>query len=126
MRFLGTLLLVVACSVVSASEFRPVIIGQEEGLDACMGFAEVVDAKSGLVSVRAGPGAGYPETDRLKVGQFAYVCGGTSEWTGVVYGNRAQMKSGCGVTSPVPKPVPYSGVCKSGWVRSKWINVVAG
>jgi hypothetical protein len=126
MRVLGTLLLVVASSVVSASDSRPVIIGSEEGLDACMGFAEVVGAKSGLASVRSGPGMGYREIDRLKVGQFAYVCGGTSGWISVVYGKPAQMKSGCGVTSPVPRPVPYSGVCKSGWVRATWINVLAG
>ena len=126
MKTLGILLLVLACSVVAASDFRPVIVGHEEGLDACGGVAKVGGAKSSLVSVRTGPATGYREIDRLKVGQFVYVCDGNSEWTGVVYGNGAEMKAGCGVTSPIPRAAPYSGVCKSGWVRSKWLTVVAG
>jgi hypothetical protein len=125
-RILSTLALAIACFSVSASESRPVIIGSEPGLDACLGVDQVGGAKSGLISVRAGPGSGFPEIDRLENGQYVYSCDGTSGWSGIVYLRGKEMTPDCGVTSPVPTPVPYKGRCKSGWVRTKWLTVIAG
>ncbi|MFE0500494.1 hypothetical protein ACFW0P_06890 [Lysobacter soli] len=42
---------------------------------------------------------------------------------GVVY---ARGNDSCGVTSPVAKRQAYKGSCKRGWVRSDWVEIVAG
>ena len=102
------------------------MVGDNAGLDACFGLAQVGGAKSGLISVRTGPGNNFREVDRVANGQFVYSCDGNSEWTGVVYMPGTGMTPECGVTSPVPERAPYSGKCKSGWIRTKWLTVVAG
>jgi hypothetical protein len=103
----------------------PVMIGAVEDLDACPSLVQVGGAKSGLVSVRSAPSAKAPEVDRLANGDYAYACDASGEWTGVVYLRGKDMTPDCGVSSPA-KHGPYRGPCKSGWVRGKWLGVVAG
>jgi hypothetical protein len=119
---LATLLLAMATDPVAPV---PVMIGSEPDLNACPSLAQVGGAKSGLVSVRAAPKGEAKEIDRLANGDYAYVCDTSGEWTGVVYRRGKEMAPDCGVASPA-KRGPYRGACKSGWVRSKWLTVVAG
>jgi hypothetical protein len=120
------LALVLLCSSSIAAGPRPVSVGGNEDLDACPSLSQVGGAKSGMISVRAGPGADYAEIDRLDNGQFVYDCDASGEWSGVVYLRGKEMAPDCGVASPMTKRAPYLGKCKSGWVRTKWLTVVAG
>jgi len=105
---------------------RPVMVGHEEGLDACLSLSQIQGAKSGMVSVRAAPDANAKEIDRLNNGDFVYNgCDESGEWAGVVYTHDKELPD-CGVSSPVPKEQAYAGPCRSGWVRRKWVIVVAG
>ena len=101
------------------------MVGGNEDIDACPSLAQVSGAKSGMVSVKAGPGADQMEIDRLDNGAFAYACDSKGEWTGVVY-RKGEDTPDCQVGSPIAKRTRYRGTCKSGWVRSKWLTVVAG
>ena len=121
------LLLAVLLATSSAAALAPVPvrIGGQEDLDACPSLGQVGGARSGMISVRSAPAADAPEIDRLANGAFAYVCENRGEWVGVVY-LQGEDTPDCGVGSPVDKRMPYPGPCKSGWVRSKWIRIVAG
>ena len=105
---------------------QPVVIGGDPLLDACGSIAEVVNLRDdgdGFLSVRAGPGTGYQRLDTLVNGDRVLVCTGRGRWLGVVY-----SKSGadCGVTTPWPEAVPYTGPCRSGWVHRNWLRIIAG
>jgi len=121
----GLLVAFLAAATASAATPVPVMVGAEADLDACPSLAQVGGAKSGMVSVRAAPDANAREIDRLANGDYAYACGAKGEWTGVVYSHGKEMTPDCGVASPA-KHGPYQGRCKSGWVRSKWLTIVAG
>ena len=114
-----------AATSTSATAPVPVTIGAEEDLDACPSLAQVAGAKSGMISVRAAPTADAREIDRLANGEYAYACDANGEWAGVVYLHGKDMAPDCGVASPA-KHAPYKGRCQSGWVRSKWLTIVAG
>ena len=101
-------------------------VGGNEDIDACPSLAQVAGAKSGMVSVRAAPDGEAKEVDRLANGAFAYACEEIGEWTGVVYLKGKDMAPDCGVGSTQAERKPYRGRCKSGWVRSKWLTIVAG
>ena len=118
--------LLLATTAAQAAAPVPVMVGGDEDMDACPSLAQVGGAKSGLVSVKAGPSTDQPEIDRLANGEFAYTCEDSGEWTGVVYRHGKQMAPDCGVGSNQAERTPYRGPCKSGWVRSKWLTVVAG
>ena len=126
MRVLGTALIVIACSGCSGSGFRPVVVGQNEGVDACDGIGQVQGSRQELTSVRSGPGANFREVDQVAAGQFVYICDGNDEWTGVVYVKGSEMTPDCGVTSPVPQSQPYAGACQSGWILASKIIGIAG
>ena len=118
-------LLVAASAGAATPKPASVTVGGNEDIDACPSLAQVTGAKSGMVSVKAGPAANQEEIDRLPNEQFVYACDAKGEWTGVVY-LRGEMTPDCGVASPIARRAPYRGKCKSGWVRSKWLTVVAG
>ncbi|HYI49555.1 MAG TPA: hypothetical protein VEX35_13940 [Allosphingosinicella sp.] len=108
----------------------PVRIGLEgPDMDACGSLGEVRGLNrrgQNYLSVRAGPRAHLPERDRLRTGRQVFVCQTSrdGEWLGVVYGRTPGQQ--CNVGSPVRSPRPYSGRCRSGWVNSRYITIVAG
>lgn len=120
---IGFLFAAVASNVVAAAGGSPVMIGSEPELDACGSLGAVAATK---LSVRDGPGSAFHRMDSLAKGKTVFVCSSSpdGEWTGVVYADGSEPD--CGVSSPVPKPQPYAGACRSGWVRSKWITIIAG
>lgn len=120
---IGVLFAAVAANVVAAAGGSPVMIGSEPGLDACGSLGAVTSA---TLSVRDGPGSAFRRIDSLAKGRTVFVCSSSpdGEWTGVVYADGSEPD--CGVSSPVPEPQPYAGACRSGWVRSKWITIIAG
>lgn len=107
----------------------PVQVGGDEVLDACGSLAQVRGLKAdgdGFLAVRAGPGTAYAMLDKLGNGREVYLCDGNGdgEWFAIVYPTAPGMK--CEVGSPIAKKRVYRGPCKSGWVRSAWVEVMAG
>ena len=98
-------------------------------MDACGSLGEVRGVNprgDNYLSVRTGPRAHLPERDRLRPGRQVFVCQTSrdGQWLGVVYSRNPRQQ--CNVGSPVRGPRPYSGPCRSGWVNSRYITIVAG
>ncbi|HZB61455.1 MAG TPA: SH3 domain-containing protein [Microvirga sp.] len=106
----------------------PVMAGGEEDLDACASSGRIVGLNprgDGFLSVRSGPGGKpYREIDRLYNGNAVMVCDEQGPWLAVVYGRSAD--DDCGVGTPWPVRKPYGGPCRSGWVHSRYVRMVAG
>lgn len=109
----------------------PVLIGVygDGELDACMSIGAVSGLNpkgDGFLAVRSGPAGHYKLLDKLKEGQRVFLCSSSEDelWQGIVYASDAKVD--CGVSSPVKSARAYKGPCKSGWVSTKWIKVIAG
>lgn len=110
-----------------AQQTRPVQIGGDGTIDACAGLGQVVQLRAGgdgFLSVRAGPDASRPELDRLGAGARVHLCDEDGAWFGIVYAD--DEGTDCGVASAVAMRGPYIGPCRSGWVHSRFVEVVAG
>lgn len=109
---------------------RPVRIGLAgPALDACLSLAEVrgVNRETGnVLIVRAIPRIGAIPLDRLAPGRQVWICDGDAMpgWTGIVYAERPGQD--CGVAAPVASPQSYAGPCRTGWVASRYLAVIAG
>ena len=109
---------------------RPVRIGLAGGeFDACSPYAEVSGLNrrgDNFLSVRAAPGAAGRELDRLGPGRRVWICeeGSVPGWTGIVYASRRDVD--CHVGGPVPRPRPYRGPCRAGWVAARYLTPIAG
>lgn len=109
----------------------PVIVGEQEDLDACGAWADVhgLNPKGdGFLAVRTGPGVAYAMRDRLRERDGLFVCGGSADgvWLSIVYPRKGQDAADCGVSSALPAPRAYRGPCAWGWVRADWIRILAG
>jgi hypothetical protein len=104
----------------------PIVIGGDQGLDACGGVGRVAGLDphgDGFLAVKAGPGISYARIDRLYNAKQVYLCVEKGNWWGIVYSKTRQK---CNVSSPWPAAMPYTGPCRSGWVHRKWIKLLAG
>jgi hypothetical protein len=104
----------------------PIVVGGTQ-LDACGSIAVVKrldPAGDNFLSVRSGPGATYREIDRLKTKDNVIICGEKGVWFAAIY--PWSNKSDCKVGTPWPKRAPYTGPCKSGWIHSKFVEIIAG
>ena len=109
---------------------QPVMIGGTEDLDACPSNAQVTGLKArgdNFLSVRSRPATTGRELDRLGPNQLVWACDETADgnWTGVIYGPPGQDID-CGVASPIARRKAYRGPCRSGWVASRFLVIVAG
>lgn len=122
--------LVSAAAALAATPDRPVRIGTEAAdLDACLSQGEVAGLDpqgDNYLTVRAGPGRDSRPLDRLGPGRIVNVCERRDSWLGIVYGPASRLDEDCGVGSPVPRPRPYAGRCRSGWVAARYVRIVAG
>lgn len=101
------------------------VIMYADGFDPCSnGVVVGLDPRGdGFLAVKSGPGLGYRRIDKLYNGEQIYLCGRRGDWYAIVYSRR---NSGCGVTSPWVRTLPYTGPCSAGWAHRRWIEVVAG
>jgi len=78
--------------------------------------------------VRAAPFAEADELMRLDAGAQLRVCTRSIDqrWMGVVVAPKEAPDTDCGVAAPVASPRAYTGPCKSGWVSSAFIRLIAG
>jgi hypothetical protein len=117
---LGGACLVPALALACGGE--PVVVGRDgPDLDACLGAGVLVRD-----SVLFPAPQDRPEFQQaLARGTEVFVCDGSADgaWSGVVLPDGA---ADCGVSSPVAVPRPYAGPCRSGWVKSADIEIVAG
>jgi len=109
----------------------PVRVGGETEFDACGSWAAVSGLKpggDGFLAVRGGPGTGHAMRDRLREGDAFFVCGASADgkWFPIVYPRKGQDASDCGVSSPIARATVYRGPCAWGWVRSDWVQILAG
>ena len=107
----------------------PVQVGGSVEWDACGSSGRVRGLKAdgdGFLAVRAGPGADYRMLDKLGNGRLVYLCGSRGGWTAVVYAAPGADAGECGVSWAIAEVEIYRGPCRSGWVNTTWIEVVAG
>jgi hypothetical protein len=108
---------------------RPVRVGGYDDLDACLTVSKVAGLNpkgDNFLSLRSSPAASGRELMRLRPGQEVWVCDeAPGGWTGVLVApSRDDLD--CGVGSPIAKRQPYRGRCRSGWVASRYLQVIAG
>jgi hypothetical protein len=113
-----------------SAKSAPVVVGGEEGLDACPSLGVVSGLKpkkGGFLAVRSGASRTHKRIAKLREGQEVFICNTSTDghWLGIVYAH-GKATSDCGVTTPINPAGPYKGKCTSGWVNANWIKLIAG
>jgi hypothetical protein len=98
------------------------MVGGEEEFDACASM----DTTTGPVALRSGPGGHYSVVGHLDRGASVFACDMSKDlqWEGIVIYPANEEE--CGVGTPIPTRQAYRGACRSGWIRSDSVVVVAG
>jgi len=108
----------------------PVRIGEGgERFAACQGSGRITQrGMEAPIPVYAAPFENAQQIDRLGNADAVYICARSHDqkWLGVVYAEDRQPRAPCGVTAPVPRRQDYAGPCRSGWVPSIFVRLVAG
>jgi hypothetical protein len=118
-----------AAPAVAAAQIKidvPIMLGGNDLYDACAAAGVVSKLNprgDGFLSVRRGPGRLYAEKDRIYGGDAVHICDSKRAWTAIVYSGDGRD---CGVGSPWPKRLAYTGPCKYGWVSSRYVTATAG
>jgi hypothetical protein len=79
--------------------------------------------------VRAAPFDGAAGTGAIAAGGRFFVCSRSldQKWFGIVYDDQAAaLPARCGVSEPAAARRDYDGPCRSGWVSSALVKLVAG
>jgi len=112
---------------------KPVRIGEGgPRFDACQSVGEVGRHVSGSLPVLSAPFDAAEKIDSLSPGQIVHICTRSidQQWFGIVYDKPSDPANStpvdCGVSSPVRAKRNYDGPCKSGWVESTYVVLVAG
>ena len=114
----------------SVPDAVPVRIGEMgANFDACgtAGTTRHLDGGATL-AVRAAPFEAAAETGRMPAGARFFICARSHDqrWLGVVYNDAGSLGPECGVSSPVTSRRDYGGPCRSGWVPSAFVKLIAG
>lgn len=119
--------------VVTGPSAKPVRIGEGgPRFDACQSVGEVGRHISGSLPVLSAPFDAGEKIDSLSAGQMVHICTRSidQQWFGIVYDTTPDPADrgavDCGVSSPVRAKRNYEGPCKSGWVESTYVVLVAG
>lgn len=110
----------------------PIRIGEAgPNFDACSTVGAVVNLSPGgesYLALRAAPFVEAAEVARLANGTRLFVCSRSigQKWQGVVVPPEDRPDLDCGVSSPVATARDYAGPCRSGWVSSAFVRLVAG
>ena len=113
----------------AASTAVPVRIGEGgPAFRACQAAGAPREPGAAL-PVRAGPFDAAPVTGSIPPDARFFVCARSIDqrWLGVVYDAASgALSPACGVSAPVPRRAAYAGPCRSGWVASAAVRLVAG
>ncbi len=124
---------------------RPVRIGEGgPRFDACQAVGQVKGLRGKQLDVLIAPFDSAERKETISAGQQVWICTRSldQQWFGIVYDNGVSTATGdgaatadvsaragpgdCGVSSPVRSKRKYDGPCKSGWVESNFVKLVAG
>ena len=108
----------------------PVRIGElGPSLEACTaaGTTRGLKAEESL-PVRSAPFEVGEEIGAVRAGGRFFVCSRSHDqkWLGIVYDEAFTLSAACGVSEPIPARKAYSGPCRSGWVASPFVKLIAG
>jgi hypothetical protein len=110
----------------------PVRVGElGPNFDACgaAGTTRHLDSAAGeKLEVRAAPFDTAAETGAVAAGTSFFVCSRSHDqrWLGIVYDQSGTLAPACGVSSPSRQRRNYEGPCRSGWVPSAFVKLIAG
>ncbi len=114
----------------SAPEAMPVRVGElGANFDACATAGTTRNlGEGGGLTVKAAPFEAAADTGAIPAGRRFFICTRSHDqrWFGVVYDDSGELSAGCGVSSPVTSRRPYPGPCRSGWVPSAFVKLIAG
>lgn len=109
----------------------PVMVGNDDELDACGGWGE--PAGTAALPVRSAPDAGGRIVYEIKPGEGFWICDESADgqWTGIVAEHNpltgdAGGDPQCGTGSPLSPRQPYPGPCIAGWVPADAVLLIAG
>lgn len=108
----------------------PVRVGEYgPNFEACpwVGTTRHVEPDAGL-AVRSSPFDTSVETGKVAAAGRFYVCTRSldQKWFGIVYDESGGLGPRCGVSDPIPSKRGYEGPCRSGWVSSAFVKLIAG
>ncbi|WP_086608148.1 hypothetical protein [Erythrobacter donghaensis] len=106
---------------------RPVMLAGGEDVDPCaLGMIQdpPTGGETGAILVFAGPSSEFEVVDTLGDGNSVWVCDVVGDMLGIVYSHDPDWD--CDIPNPEPETRPYFGPCASGWVKSEWVEVIAG
>ena len=116
-------------NVVTAAA-RPVRIGElGANFDACGAAGTTRNLKAGeALPVRLAPFENAGETGSVPARARFFICTRSHDqkWFGIVYDEGGTLAQRCGVAEPVTRRRDYDGPCRSGWVQSAFVKVIAG
>lgn len=80
------------------------------------------------LEVRAAPFDTADGSGAVAADSRFFVCSRSHDqrWLGIVYEPAGQLAPACGVSAPLPARRVYTGPCRSGWVSSALVKLVAG
>jgi hypothetical protein len=111
-------------------ESRPVRIGElGANFQPCGAAGTTRNLKPGeALSVRSAPFDNAGETGRVASRARFFICTRSldQKWFGIVFDESGALAEKCGVSEPVVRRRDYDGPCRSGWVQSAFVKVIAG
>jgi hypothetical protein len=112
------------------AEPAPVRIGElGPNFDACPEAGTTRHLGAGeTLPVRSSPFDNGVQTGAILPGAQFFVCARSidQKWYGLVFSPDGRLADSCGVSEPSPARRPYSGPCRSGWVASAYVKLIAG
>lgn len=109
---------------------RPVRIGElGPNFAACSAAGTTRNLKPGeALPVREAPFDNARESGSVPAQARFFICARSldQKWFGIVHDEAGSLAERCGVAEPVTRRRDYDGPCRSGWVQSAFVKVIAG
>jgi hypothetical protein len=109
---------------------RPVPIGElGANFQACSAAGTTRNLKAGdSLPVRSAPFDNAGESGSVAADAGFFICTRSHDqkWFGIVFDEGGALAARCGVSEPVTRRRDYEGPCRSGWVQSAFVKVIAG
>jgi hypothetical protein len=112
------------------TEARPVRVGElGPNFAACSAAGTTRNLKAGeSLPVRSAPFENAAESGSVPAAARFFICTRSHDqkWFGIVFDEGGTLAERCRVAEPVVRRRDYDGPCRSGWVQSAFVKVVAG
>lgn len=113
-----------AVAQIQYGESVPVQLEAQDGLDPCS-LGKIVDlGHDSSAMILTGPSSDYDMVDFIVSDDLVWVCQEEGDMFGVIYSKDGEQD--CEVSSAQDFAVNYSGPCASGWIKSEWVEIIAG